>query len=136
TYALIALMCFHASRFEARQTAERLLVLYDEQDPDLWDPGLIRQGMHYLDLSAEGEELSSYHLEARIAYWHCIQEDTREKWTDILHLYDQLLLINYSPSVALNRAFALYKVDGPEAALEAAEKLKLEDDHFYFLLLG
>lgn len=136
TYALIALMCFHASRFEARQTADRLLILYDEQDPALWEQALIRQGMHYLGLSAQGDELSAYHLEARIACWHCIREDTPEKWAEILALYDGLLGLNFSPAAALNRIFALYKVKGREAALAAAEPLKLEDDHFYFLLLG
>jgi RNA polymerase sigma-70 factor (ECF subfamily) len=45
-------------------------------------------------------------------------------------------LVNYSPSVALNRTFALYKANGHEAALVEAEKLKLENNHFYFLLLG
>ncbi len=83
-----------------------------------------------------GDEVSSYHLEARIAYWHCIKEDTKEKWEDILQLYDQLLLVNYSPSVALNRIFALYKAKGQQAALVEAEKLKLENNHFYFLLRG
>jgi len=65
-----------------------------------------------------------------------MKEDTKEKWVDILELYDQLLLVNYSPSVALNRTFALYKARGWQAALAEAEKLKLEDNHFYFLLLG
>lgn len=45
-------------------------------------------------------------------------------------------MINYSPSVALNRTFALYKANGKKAALAEAEKLKLENNHFYFLLLG
>jgi len=136
TNALIALMCFHASRFGARQTNEDLLILYEHQDPALWDAGLIKQGWHFLNLSAQGDEVSSYHLEARIASWHCIKEDTKEKWEDILQLYNQLLLINYSPSVALHRTFALYKANGPQAALVEAEKLKLENNHFYFLLLG
>ena len=56
------------------------LILYDQQDQGLWDAGLINQGMHFLDLSAQGHEVSSYHLEARIAYWHCMKEDTKEKW--------------------------------------------------------
>ena len=129
-------MCFHASRFHARQADEETLILYEQQDERLWDSSLISQGQYFLDLSMQGAELSSYHIEARIAYWHCIKEDSPEKWADILQLYDQLLLINYSPSVALNRIFALYKVKGPEEALIATEKLKLENNHFYFLLLG
>ncbi len=136
TNALMALMCFHASRFSARETEENSLILYEEQDEKLWDEALINQGWHYLNLSAEGDELSSYHLEAKIASWHCTKEDTKEKWEEILQLYNQLLLVNYSPSVALHRTYALYKARGPEVALSEAEKLKPVDNHFYFLLLG
>ena len=135
TNALMALMCFHASRFTARESKEAL-VLYEEQDENLWDKNLIEQGMHYLGLSAYGNEISSYHFEARIAYWHCIKEDTKEKWNEILSLYNQLLMINYSPAVALNRTYALYKANGQVEALHEAKKLKLEGNHFYFLLLG
>lgn len=136
TDALVALMCFHASRFSARQTSREAMVLYEDQDEALWDRELISRGMYYLDRSAEGTELSSYHLEAQIAYWHCMKEDTAGKWENILQLYNQLLMINYSPGVALNRTFALYKADGPEIAVTEAEKLRLENNHFYFLLLG
>lgn len=136
TNALMALMCFHASRFSARQTNEDAVVLYEHQNSALWDIGLINQGIHFLNLSAQGSEISSYHLEARIAYWHCMKEDTKEKWEGILQLYNQLLVVNYSPGVALNRTFALYKANGQQAALAEAEKLKLENNHFYFLLLG
>jgi RNA polymerase sigma factor (sigma-70 family) len=136
TNALLALMCFHASRFNARQTSEAAVILYEHQDERLWDTDLIRQGMQYLDQSASGDKLSSYHLEARIASWHCIKEDTPGKWEEILQLYNQLLLVNYSPSVALNRTFALYKANGIGQALIEAEKLKLDNDHFYYLLLG
>jgi RNA polymerase sigma factor (sigma-70 family) len=136
TNALLALMCFHASRFDARQSGEEAAILYHEQDPALWDAALISQGMHFLHLSAQGHEVSSYHIEARIAYWHCIKEDTPEKWHDILQLYNQLLLVNYSPGVALNRLYALYMAQGPQAALAEAEKLPLENNHFYEVLLG
>lgn len=136
TNALVALMCFHASRFDARQTEEESPILYERQDASLWDMELIEQGMHYLYLSAQGDEVSSYHLEARIAYWHCIKEDSKEKWNEILSLYNQLLLVNYSPSVALNRTFALYKANGRREALVQAEKLRLDNNHFYFMLLG
>lgn len=136
TNALIALMCFHASRFNARQAGEGEVVLYEAQNEALWDHSLINQGIRFLQLSAEGNEVSSYHLEARIAYWHCIKEDTPEKWNEILQLYNALLMINYSPSVALNRTFALYKANGQREALAEAEKLKLENNHFYYVLLG
>ncbi len=77
TNALLALMCFHASRFSARETHDdESLILYEQQDESLWDKDLIIQGMHFLTLSAQGQELSTFHSEARIAYWHCIKEDT------------------------------------------------------------
>lgn len=136
TNALMALMCFHASRFDARQDKEDALILYEDQNEALWDKELIKQGIHFLSLSAEGNEVSSYHLEARIAYWHCMKQDTNEKWNEILQLYDQLLLVNYSPGVVLNRIYALYKAKGYKTALAEAEKLQLNDSHFYFLLLG
>lgn len=136
TNALMALMCFHASRFDARQAGAHKPVLYEQQDESLWNKELIQQGMHYLDLSAQGQALTSYHLEARIAYWHCIREDTAEKWSEILQLYDQLAQINYSPGVALNRVFALYKCCGHETALQAAEQLNMDSNHFYHVLLG
>lgn len=147
TNALMSLMCFHSSRFGARsltlqsfsdgaQTDTNPLILYEHQNEELWDKQLINQGIHFLNLSAEGYELSSYHIEARIAYWHCMKKDTKEKWEEILDLYDKLVLINYSPVAALNRIYALYKVHGKKAALAEAEKLKLENNHFYFVLLG
>jgi RNA polymerase sigma factor (sigma-70 family) len=134
--ALLALMCFHASRFDARQTAKDDFILYEEQDKNLWDEELIRKGNYYLDKSARGEDISSYHLEAKIAFWHCDKEDSKEKWENILHLYNLLLIINYTPGVALNRTYALFRANGREVALEEAEKLKLESNHFYFLLLA
>lgn len=136
TFALLALMCFHASRFEARQPGTETMVLYEEQDETLWDRALIAQGMHFLGLSATGNLLSTYHLEARIAFLHCKKEDTPEKWQEILALYNELLIIHYSPAAALNRTFALYKAHGAGIALAEAEKLQLTENHFYWLLLG
>lgn len=136
TNALMALMCFHSSRFEARQTNETEMVLYEDQDDELWDKVMINQGIHFLSRSVSGDEISTYHLEAKIAYCHCQKEDTTEKWEEILQLYNQLLMINYTPVAALNRTFALYKANGAEAALFEAEKLRLEHNHFYFILLA
>lgn len=136
TNALLALMCFHASRFNARKDNNDSLILYEHQNTALWDAALINQGIQFLNNSANGNEISSYHLEAGIAYWHCIKEDTPEKWEAILHLYDQLQLINYSPVVALNRLFALYKVKGQKTALQEALSLQPGDNHFYFLLMA
>lgn len=136
TNALLALMCFHSSRFEARQNNKEEIVLYSQQDQDLWDINLINQGMNYLNLSASGNTLTPYHIEARIAYLHCLKQDTNEKWLEILDLYTKLLQINYTSSAALNRTYALYKVNGKIEAIIAAEDLNLENNHFFYLLLG
>ena len=136
TNALMALMCFHSSRFEARQNEDNFFILYENQDESLWNKELIGQGKYFLDLSAKGNEISSYHLEAGIAFWHCQKEDTEEKWENILQHYNLLSQINYSPGVALNRIYALYKLKGWKEALPEAEKLQWTNSHFYFTLLG
>ncbi|HMH34255.1 MAG TPA: sigma-70 family RNA polymerase sigma factor [Puia sp.] len=134
--ALLAMMCFHASRFEARLNKQGELVLYDEQDTTLWDADLISKGGYFLHCAAAGNTLSKYHLEAGIAYWNTQKPDTKEKWENILQLYNQLLQIAYSPIAALNRTFALARANGIEVAIAEAEKLNLTDNHFYFTLLG
>lgn len=134
--ALLSLMCFQASRFEARQTESGEPILYADQDTSLWDSDLIRRGEYFLNCSASGNKLSKYHLEAAIAYWHTHKKDTPEKWENILQLYNQLLQLEYSPIAALNRTYALAKANSKEEAIIEAEKLKLSDNHFYFTLLG
>jgi RNA polymerase sigma factor (sigma-70 family) len=134
--ALLSLMCFHASRFDARINNEGVLVLYDEQDASLWNVELISKGGYFLNCAATGNVLSKYHLEATIAYWNTQQADTKEKWENILQLYSRLLQIEYSPIAALNRTYALSKANGKMEAITTAEKLNLTDNHFYFMLLG
>ena len=134
--ALMSLMCFHSSRFDARISEKGEAILYEEQDRNLWNDELIAQGNYYLIQSAKGQEITKYHLESSIAYWHCTKLETKDKWENILQLYNRLLLIDYSPIVALNRTYALSKANGKEIAIVEAEKLKLTDNHLYFSLLG
>ena len=134
--ALLSLMCFHASRFEARFNKDGETVLYDEQDTGLWNPELISQGGYYLNRSANGDTISKYHLEAGIAYWSTQKPDTKEKWENVLQLYNRLLQIQYSPIAALNRTYALSKANSREEAILEAEKLNLIENPFYFGLLG
>lgn len=134
--ALLSLMCFHASRFEARKNDHGEIVLYNDQNERLWNQELISKGSYFLHQASQGKELSKYHVEASIAYWHTCKTDSTEKWESILSLYNKLLQIEYSPIAALNRTFALSKVYGRERAIAEAEKLKLEENHFYFTLLG
>ena len=134
--ALLALMYFHASRFDARINKNGELILYDEQDTNLWNQDMIIRGGYFLKRSASGDELSKYHLQVAIAYWNTQKEDTKEKWENILQLYNRLLQLEYSPVAALNRTYALAKANGKDEAIKEAEKLNLKDDHFYFALLG
>jgi RNA polymerase sigma factor (sigma-70 family) len=136
SYALLALMLFQASRLPARQDDAGDLVLLADQDRARWNARLIDQGMRALDLASEGDELTAYHLQAGIAAIHAVApDDASTDWPQLLSLYDQLQVIDPSPVVALNRAVALAKVDGPEAGLKALEETEdsraLED---YFLL--
>lgn len=135
-HALFALMCFHASRFAARRGAKGGMVLYEEQDESLWDRELIAKGAFHLRQASSGNRLSRYHLEAGIAYWHTIKEDSHGKWENILQLFNHLLQLHYSPVAALNRTYALSKAYSKEIAIKEAEKLQLTDNHYYFVLLG
>lgn len=134
--ALMALMCFHSSRFEARTKQNGEAILYEDQDESLWNIELMEKGACFLGRAATGDRLSKYHLEAGIAYWHTQKADTKEKWDTILSLYNNLLILEYSPIAALNRTFALSKTNGKATALLEAEKLNLIGNHFYYSLLG
>jgi RNA polymerase sigma factor (sigma-70 family) len=140
--ALLALMYFHASRLDARIGPHGEPVLYDEQDTNCWDVELISNGGYFLNRAASGNNVSKYHLEAAIAYWHTQKPepksdmDESKKWENILQLYNRLLQVEYSPMAALNRTYALSKANGKAEGIIEAEKLKLTDSHFYYVLLG
>jgi len=143
--ALLSLMCFHSSRFDARINALGDLILYEEQDEKLWNNELIGKGQYYLNRSSRGSEISKYHLEAAIAYWHTHKKDTMEKWENILQLYDQLLYLEYSPLIALNRFYVrskVYTLQSPASSqdwtqlIHEAESLDLKENHHYHALMG
>ncbi|HTE10551.1 MAG TPA: DUF6596 domain-containing protein [Chitinophagaceae bacterium] len=137
--ALLSLMCFHASRFEARKKNNGEIVLYQDQDETLWNQELITKGAYFLHRASQGNTISKYHIEASIAYWHTQKTDTAEKWENILQLYNRLLQLEYSPIAALNRTYALSKANvlhGKTEAITEAEKLKLTDNYLYHSLLG
>jgi len=134
--ALLALMCFHASRLDARIGSKGEIIRYEDQDPALWNAALIEQGNFFFNRAARGEYVSQYHLEAAIAWWHTCKEDTTEKWEAILSLYNRLLVQRYTPVAALNRAFAISKIKGKAAGIQEAEKLKLDSYGPYHHLLG
>jgi len=134
--ALLSLMCFQSSRFDSRRNQNGEIVLYQDQDTNLWNQELITRGEYFLNCASQGTEISKYHLEAGIACCHTMKADTIEKWEYVLQLYNQLLLIEYSPIAALNRTYALAKVNGKKEAIIEAEKINLADNHLYHSLLG
>jgi len=85
---------------------------------------LLALGFYHFDQSMSGDEVSEYHVQAAIAATHARAPAPQEiDWPAILRLYDQLLAINPSPIVKLNRAVAVSKLHGPEEALRLLEPL-------------
>jgi RNA polymerase sigma-70 factor (ECF subfamily) len=122
TDALLALMCFHAARFEARVDGWGGLLLLEEQDRSRWDRELLGRGLDHLARSARGEAVSKYHLEAGVLAEHCLAPSYAEtNWKDIVGLYEVLERVAPSPLNVLNRAIALSEWKGAEAALAELE---------------
>jgi RNA polymerase sigma-70 factor, ECF subfamily len=135
-HALVALMAFQAARLPARVDSNREMVLLEDQDRSLWDRGLVNLGFYHFSLCTEGDELSSYHMQAAVAATHAKSQCANDTdWETILELYDQLAQLSPSPIVALNRVVAIAKVRGSEAALRALQPL-IEDRSLrnYYLL--
>ncbi len=124
-HALLSLLLLQASRLPARVDAGGDLFLLRDQDRSLWDHSLIAEGLRYLDRSAEGDELTTYHLQAGIAAHHAMAPSyDATNWADITDLYEQLFAVDPSPVVALNRAIALSRWKGPEAGLTALAEIE------------
>ncbi|MGY3792973.1 RNA polymerase sigma factor [Aquimarina sp. 433] len=140
-YALMALMLFHTARLDSRLSDQGELILLSDQDRTIWNEELIAQGIRYLNQSAFGESLSTYHLEAAIAYKHCIAENYETTdWKEILKYYDLLLKIKNDPIVSLNRCLVILELYGAEEALNAIKSIKdqklLEKYYLYHATLG
>ena len=80
--------------------------------------------------------MSKYHVEASIAFWYSKPADNQLKWESILQMYNVLLQLEYSPIAALNRTYALSKVNGKEKAISEALKINLSESNLYHALLA
>ncbi|MGV3667031.1 MAG: RNA polymerase sigma factor [Leptospira bouyouniensis] len=134
--ALISLFCFHISRFDARLNDEGEMVLFEEQNRSLWNQEFIKKGEYFFMQSNKDLNISKYHLEAAIAYWHTFPEDTTEKWDTIYTLYSGLIEFETSEILILNRAYALFRFKGRESALEELKQLNFQSNRYYFSLLA
>ena len=136
TFALLALMCFHAARFESRIDNKGCIIILEEQDRSKWDKKLIHRGMDFLFKASGGDVLSAYHLEASIAAEHCMTESfAATNWQNLYFLYDKLSQFKSSPIIALNKSIIIGKMEGPAKAIALLEKLE-EDKKLssYYLL--
>ncbi|MEU7790775.1 RNA polymerase sigma factor [Amycolatopsis sp. NPDC049159] len=123
---LLALMLLTEARRPARLSAGGELVALDEQDRGAWDTSLIAEGHQLVrERLAAGVAPGRYQILAAINAVHTSARDMRDTdWSQVLALYNQLVRIDPSPIVALNRAIAVAELDGPEVALAAVDRLE------------
>jgi RNA polymerase sigma-70 factor (ECF subfamily) len=119
---LLALMLLQESRRAARTSSTGELILLENQDRALWNREQIAEGVALLEKALKHQQksrrLGAYTLQAAIAAVHAEAESVAATdWRQIVALYDQLLRIQPSPVVQLNRAVAIAMRDGPEAGL-------------------
>jgi len=133
-FGLVALMLLQQCRAAARFDANGELVLLDEQDRSLWNRTLIDEGRLLLERAAIYQNPGPYQLQAAIAALHVhARAPADTSWKEIDSLYQALETLQPSPVVTLNRAVAVWKLQGPEAALEMIDPLKSElDAYCYF----
>ncbi len=132
---LLALMLLTEARRTARVSASGELVPLDQQDRGTWDAALLAEG-HRLVRERLATRLAPgrYQILAAINAVHTSARDIRDTdWSQIVALYDQLVHLDPSPVIALNRAIAVAELDGPETALAAVDRLedKLAGYHAY-----
>ena len=140
-HALAALLCLHAARMPGRVSSSGGLIPLMDQNRKLWDRKLIAEGLRLIELSAEGTDLTAWHLEAAIAAIHASATSPEATdWLGVVSLYDSLMTIRPTPIVALNRAIAIGQCYGPESGIQAVGDIpdapRLSRYPFYSAALG
>ena len=121
---LLALMLLQESRRAARTSATGELILLEHQDRALWNRTQIAEGVALVEKALDSRRFGPYTLQAAIAAVHAEAESTAATdWRQIVALYNQLVHIQPSPVVHLNRAVAIAMRDGPEAGLVLIDAL-------------
>ena len=125
---LLALMLLIEARQTARVSANGELITLAEQDRTAWDAALVTEGHRLvrerLAAAAAGVSPGRYQILAAINAVHTSARDMRDTdWSQVLALYDQLVRLDPSPVIALNRAIAVAELDGPQVALAAVDRL-------------
>jgi RNA polymerase sigma-70 factor (ECF subfamily) len=132
--ALLALMCFQASRLDTRLDDKNNIILLKHQDRTKWNRSLMSKGFELMEASAEPFEVSAYHLEAAIASQHATARSFEQTdWKSIYHLYEMLYQLQPNPIVAMNKAIASSYAISKQNALNELQQIKgLEDHHVYY----
>ncbi|MCR8579330.1 RNA polymerase sigma factor [Streptomyces sp. Isolate_219] len=129
---LLALMLLTESRRAARTSPDGDLVLLADQDRSRWDGTLVAEGQALVRRCLRRNRPGPYQIQAAINAVHSDAPTAADTdWRQILQLYDQLLALDPSPVVALNRAVAVAEVEGPEAALALVDSLPLDRYHVF-----
>jgi RNA polymerase sigma-70 factor, ECF subfamily len=121
---LTALLLVQHARAPARLAVDGTIILLEDQDRSLWDRNMIAEGLALMEKAMRHRRPGPYQVQAAIAALHAQAarpEDT--DWAQIDLLYSTLERLQASPVVTLNRAVAVSKVRGPEAALAMIEPL-------------
>ncbi len=140
-HALLALLFFNIARFPSRVDAFSEFIGLAEQDRSKWDHRFIRAGYMQLEAAATGNSLSRYHLEAIIASIHCSAPSfEKTDWNKIAQLYQQLQVIDPSPSVTLSHIMANSYLVGAHHGLEELDAMKEDPTfarhHLYYATIG
>jgi RNA polymerase sigma-70 factor (ECF subfamily) len=131
---LTALMLLQRSRAEARFDRDGNLVLLEDQDRSLWSQPRIAEGLALIDKAMRHRRPGPYQIQAAIAALHARARHAEDTdWAQIDLLYANLERLQPSPVVTLNRAVAVSKVKGPQAALDMIDPLgERLRGYFYF----
>ncbi|WP_026851208.1 RNA polymerase sigma factor [Glaciibacter superstes] len=125
---LLALMLLTEARRTARISASGELVTLDEQDRGAWDSALVTEGHRLVRERLDtGMAPGRYQILAAINAVHTSARDIRDtEWSQVVALYNQLVSLDPSPIIALNRAIAVAELDGPEVALAIVNRLEVD----------
>ncbi|WP_309093014.1 DUF6596 domain-containing protein, partial [Phenylobacterium sp.] len=121
---LLALMLIQHARSPARFDEDGQIILLEDQDRGRWDGKMIAEGLALIDKAMRHRRPGPYQVQAAIAALHVRASTPAETdWAQIDRLYATLERLTPSPVVTLNRAVAVSKVEGPQAALDMVEPL-------------
>ena len=138
--ALISLMCYQLSRFDARVDTEGKLIVFKHQDRSLWDQEIIELGHQFLMQSTNASNYSNYQLEAVIAREYAISTSFEDvNWVNILNIYNVLESRSNNMVYTLNKLVIIQQIEGTQKALNLLLELddkKLEKNYLYYSILS